>query len=265
MTALVAATEGKTTRTYEHFAVRLHPPTFDRMLRDLGLAAKKREERAWLLARDAADLLAPLYDQPALAKEALIDLAAAGRITTWCTSYILPNPTDLPALRIDDKHHVPLRFWSRFNDVKNREAEDWALGNFCVRYDARLVSAGGVMFCEDDLRGVRELQALFVPPKAAPSLNAQEKLAAEARRIMALYPPPPKPNQRRRGPKPKPFWGDAMAAVEANISSGELLASSLADVERAMRGWISDNDFDAGESTIRNYATVVWERVQRGQ
>jgi hypothetical protein len=74
---------------------------------------------------------------------------------------------------------------------------------------------------------------------------------------------PKQANQKRRGPKPKSFWGDAMAAMEASISAGELLASSQADIERAMAQWIGDQGYDAGESTIRNYAKPVWERVSR--
>jgi hypothetical protein len=136
--------------------------------RDVRPEAEKSDDDArWLLAREAAELLAPLYDFPSLAREALIDLAAAGSVTTWCARYILPQPQENPALRINQKHHVPVGFWGRFDDAANRETEDWALGNFSVRFrsdlDILLAKALGVMFSENDLCGLRELRSAFSP------------------------------------------------------------------------------------------------------
>jgi hypothetical protein len=68
--------------------------------------------------------------------------------------------------------------------------------------------------------------------------------------------------QKQRGPKPKAFWAPMMAEIEAHISSGQLRASRLADIEHAMNRWLDEHEEEAGEATVRRYANRVWKKVQ---
>jgi hypothetical protein len=148
------------------------------------------DQTRWLLAREAGELLSPLYDRPSLAREALIDLAALGAVTTWCSYYYLPRPLQNPLLRINEKHHVPVKFWDHFDRADLRETEDWALGNFCLQLEgdpgALIVKAIGVRFSEDDLRGLPEMQPVF-PPEPT-STTSHEAPSAAGDPILPITP-----------------------------------------------------------------------------
>lgn len=207
--------------------------------------------REWISAADAVDLVLPLYDRAGLAQTALIAEAAGDRLATRCDRFEHEGARGAFGLG----RELTSKFWRDF-ERGDREREDWFVGSFVFHEDddlrdERWTRAFGVEFCANDIRRVFRLRepSFAVFPEGA---------------LRMAETPAHLPNQKRRGPKPKTFWGDAMAAVEAGISSGELLASSQADVERAMMNWIVEQGWDAGESTVRNYAKPVWERVARG-
>jgi hypothetical protein len=176
---------------------QLSPAILAEAVRATGVTAKpisKAETRVddagWLLAREAVKLLAPLYEHLSLAKEALIDLAAAGRVTTWCATYILPDRDEDPTLRTDENHHLPIKFWHHFDRPYLRDTEDWALGNFCIQlrdefdsFDNFVVKALGVRFNEDDLRALPELRAAFAPPRLADPVRPRSPNAPLAQKV----------------------------------------------------------------------------------
>jgi hypothetical protein len=220
------------------------------------------DQRQWVLARDALKLLAPLYKHKPSAEHALTHFAEGALVATRCRKMrIDEEDDDSDPVEREDQLVAPF-FWQVFEKSTNgRLPHDWAAGTFGFKQRPhglgwRRVQLWGVEFCEDDIRREFNLPARSL---AVFPMGALQTIAD------ATNGPPSALNRSRRGPKPKTFWGDAMAATEASISSGELLASSQADVERAMLDWIIRQGFDAGESTIRNYAKPVWDRVTRGQ
>jgi hypothetical protein len=152
-------------------------------------------------------------------------------------------------------HRLPPELWLRSPPRNDSAFWETALGEFTFPdgdgYDEDIrATCHGVRFNPEQIESLRadsEAEHAAVTPA-----SSSQPSGAPA-------------TQRRRGPKPKSFWGDAMIVVEASISSGKLLASTQADVERAMADWIAEQGFDAGESTVRNYAKLVWVRVQPGQ
>lgn len=69
---------------------------------------------------------------------------------------------------------------------------------------------------------------------------------------------------RRRGVAELPFWPDAREATMKWLDDGGC-PETLAEIERFIAGWLSDNDHEAGEATIRRHATKYKDefRAQR--
>lgn len=113
--------------------------------------------RNWLTAAEARALLLPLYEKPQAAEEAIIDLAGAGLLASWCKRWIM-QPNDGAEPITSDDYLMPLGFWQQFDSAGRRAVEDWTIGNFSVSYPEEitdiLARAFRVMFSEDDLRTV---------------------------------------------------------------------------------------------------------------
>lgn len=223
------------------------------------MAGEEDAHRNWIAARDAVELVAPLYNHSALVRQAIVIEAAGGRIASQADRLEVETEDEEPPV-IHGQGPIMATFWRTFKNAgSGRERDDWTTGTFIVRRAAGTLSVQwirvyGVEFCENDLRKVFRLPARSFAVFPAGALQyATERVASGAN--------PPK----RRGPKPKAFWGAAMSAVEASISSGELKPESLADIEHAMSDWIAEQGFDAGESTVRNYAKPIWDRLERGR
>lgn len=211
------------------------------------------DRRNWIAARHAASLLESLYGCPSEAWREIVAHAAADLVATRCGKYRAVDEEGDIRDRVETL--VSGEFW-RIHQASDSPTADWRSGRFAIVLRAedgigwREIALFGVEFCEEDLRKVFSL-----PP---PSFAVFPEGALLATSSQA----PPARIAHRRGPKPKAFWGEAMAAVDAKISAGELLASTQADIERAMMNWIVDEGYDAGESTVRNYAKPIWERMK---
>lgn len=71
-----------------------------------------------------------------------------------------------------------------------------------------------------------------------------------------------KPQAKNSGGKPlAKHWDSMWAAIAVQLYVGDLKPETQADIEKAMMNWLSDQNIDAGERTVRNRARVLWQAL----
>lgn len=65
------------------------------------------------------------------------------------------------------------------------------------------------------------------------------------------------------GRPPKAFWEQLWPAIAAQLYVGDLQPKKQADIEKAMNEWLTANNHDAGESTVRRAARALWQAINR--
>ncbi|BAV65304.1 hypothetical protein SCLO_1022640 [Sphingobium cloacae] len=69
-----------------------------------------------------------------------------------------------------------------------------------------------------------------------------------------------------KGGKPLGKHWDAMwAAIAVQLYVGNLQPKTQADIERAMKDWFAANNFEIGETAIRDRARVLWLKYQTAE
>jgi len=71
---------------------------------------------------------------------------------------------------------------------------------------------------------------------------------------------------KNKGGKPlAAHWDEMWAAVAVMLYVGDLQPKSQADVERAMKDWLSKNDVDVGDTAVRERARRLWRRLREAE
>jgi hypothetical protein len=134
---------------------------------------------------------------------------------------------------------VPVWFWESFTS-EDSSSQAWELGTFAGRGIAPTgrctITLTGVYFARSSLAAMLPELAKSTAPALA---------AATGGRL------------------PAAFWDDLWCAVWGEVHRGDLKPKLLADVERAMMQWITDNDHRAAESVVRERARKMLAEYQR--
>jgi hypothetical protein len=73
----------------------------------------------------------------------------------------------------------------------------------------------------------------------------------------------PTPTPTAGGRPPAAWWEDLLIDVCFQHFRGDLKPKTQADIERAMRHWITTHGYDAAPSTVRIRARKVWQAINR--
>jgi hypothetical protein len=66
--------------------------------------------------------------------------------------------------------------------------------------------------------------------------------------------------ERNKGGRPrKDFWEDMLVEMFDQLWHGQLIPKTQADIESAMQDWLSLNDYEASERSIRQRAQRLWK------
>ncbi len=134
---------------------------------------------------------------------------------------------------------VPATFWGEFIEGRN-SVQDWSMGLFSG--SGRLDSS----ICTLTLSG-----AHFHRPSLEAFLGLPEDEGDSEQ------------EGGKRGRRPKYDWPWAVSAVWWQLNRGELIPETQADVEKAMIAVLKTNKEEPGESTVRPYASIVFEDYMR--
>jgi hypothetical protein len=65
------------------------------------------------------------------------------------------------------------------------------------------------------------------------------------------------------GRPPADWWDDLIIDICFRHFRGELKPKTQADVARAMQAWMTENGYEAADSTVRVRARKVWNAIRR--
>jgi hypothetical protein len=208
-------------------------------------AEKVESKEEWIGALVARDMLLPMG--PFAAQMAICKRAHASMIRTRAERFIIAGR---PAENVD----LPAIFWW----AEGHEAlhQNWRLGDFDtwveghkLSRDLRL-SAGKVhleAFNVSFLRVDVEKMIPSAPLPASPSESAGQSQAP-----------------RNKGGRPKhEFWEDLWVEIARQLYVGDLKPKTQADIEAAMHQWISDRGHEAGGTTVRDRARLLWRAIEK--
>jgi hypothetical protein len=204
---------------------------------------------------DAARALRETGVEPVRAKTELVEALVSGSLSAAALKVFFQPEGALAALgeSSEDFFLLSRDFWDRLV----LHDEFWISGDIHLLRDHPTLRGGrqnlrcyGIRF---DRVGVKVL----TDKRRARLDAASDPLTAREARSAS--------NQKRRGPKKKPYWEAATANVRADIYSGKLRPQNQADVERAIGAFLAEMDIFPAESTIRRYATPIWEPFEEGR
>jgi hypothetical protein len=194
----------------------------------------------WLPARDARQLVYGQYGRhPMQAAPAIIEMAKlgfiAGRAVLFQGVNDRRNHTDWDAQ--EREWDIPGWFWSGFT-FDGQSAQDWETGGFSGNglspTGLTAITLSGVHFQRASL-------AVLAPRGSVAELAEPSN----------------------RGRKRKYDWDAAATAVWGQIFRAELIPTHQNDVERAVQRFLTKGDEEPSESTVRPYASRIWNEYEK--
>jgi len=141
---------------------------------------------------------------------------------------------------------IPARYWERRRRLPGH-VEFWKSGD--IEFDLGSVSAPGrvtyygVRFRPDgidDILGISNAASGAPPPTANTAQRPQRQEIAGGRGA---------------------HWENLLIEMARRIHFGDFKPAKQADLERAMQDWLSKNDHEADESTVRIRASKLWKAL----
>jgi hypothetical protein len=208
-------------------------------------AEKVESREEWISAAEAIGLLAPGGKGEFSAKMALCKRAHAGMVRSRAQRFIIAG-------RVRDNVELPPVFWW----AEGHEAlhQNWRTGDFDTWPDSGLLSR--------DLRlsaGKVHLEAFNVSFLRS---DVEKMIPAD----LAPPPPPAAPAgpARNKGGRPRhEFWEELWVEIARQLYIGDLKPKTQADIEAAMHQWISDQGHEAGGTTVRDRARMLWRAIEK--
>lgn len=145
---------------------------------------------------------------------------------------------------------------NHFSNEVRRDLEDDNVVNVCTG-QSRSSSAGKAFWDLFNnvfvrLKRQKDIRA-FSFTKPAPSSRADFSGSKTAIQKEPL---------KNNGGKPlAKHWDSMWAAIAVQLYNGDLKPETQADIERAMLDWLTQNEIDAGERTVRNRARSLWQTL----
>lgn len=134
---------------------------------------------------------------------------------------------------------IPTWFWTSFTGY-GTSRQDWELGKFTgtgfAQHRRQKITLSGVHF----------LRSSLVPVPVSDSASSPEV-----------------GTDGKRGRKPTYDWEAVVAAVWGSIFRGEFIPESQADIERDMQRRLAKGDKEPSESTVRPFASRIWNEIRK--
>jgi hypothetical protein len=112
-------------------------------------------------------------------------------------------------------------------------------------------SAATRLFEEQRRRTLRQLEIhrfSFTKPSEPPSTLLKEGSAQKP---------------KNKGGRPTAaHWDEMWAVIAVMLYLGDLKPKRQADIERAMKDWLASNDFEAGDTPVRDRARILWSKLE---
>ena len=194
----------------------------------------------WLPAREARQVVSGEYDRhPMQAAPAIIEMAKlgfiAGRAVLFQGVDDRRNHFDWDAQ--EREWDITGWFWSGFT-LDGESAQDWENGVFSGKGLApsglTSITLSGVHFQKASL-------AVLAPRGSVPELAEPSN----------------------RGRKRKYDWDAAVTAIWGQIFRAELIPMHQNEVERALQRFLTKGDVEPSESTVRPYASRIWNEYEK--
>jgi hypothetical protein len=217
----------------------------DGMLRDVEIgfvkgagfarAEKMETKEEWVTAAEARQLLKPVFNSEYTAQMTICERAHAGLIRSRARHFIR---THRGSERRSDNCEISKDFW--WGEGHEVLKQTWTAGDFeaWTRDQEVRMQAFAVSFLRADIEKM-------IPAKL-------ESTAA-----------PTPPSSAKGGRPPADWWEDLLIAMCFRHFRGDLQPKKQADIEGAMKDWITQQGYDAADSTIRSRAKKVWQAIQR--
>lgn len=176
---------------------------------------------------------------PAIAGKTLVEQGRMGFITARAVlAEATPGTTSMRNPHWEEREwDIPEWFWRDFTGAES-SSQNWSTGVFVGRGrgpdDRNAITLRGVHILK------KTLEAMCPPDRPK-----EERVAAA------------------RGPKPRYDWGAAVNSIWARIYDSEFSPSTQADIERALIALLSQGGEGPGESTVRPYAALIWQKFQQ--
>jgi len=212
-------------------------------------AEKVESKEEWISAAEAVQLLAPGLKGEYTAKMTLCKRAHAGIVRARAQRFIVGGGAR-------DNVELPAVFWW----AEGHEAlhQNWRAGDFDTWPDSHMLhgdlrlSAGKVHLEAFNVSFLRSDVEKMIPADASAPAPASNQAGAQSAPA------------RNKGGRPKhEFWEDLLVAIAAHLYLGDLKPKNQADIERAMHQWITDHDYSAGETPIRERAQKLWQLIAK--
>lgn len=189
---------------------------------------------------DEKGLYGQLRAQPVIAGRLLIDQCRLGFVAARAVLMQRADGQRADNWAVEAREwDVPVWFWESFTS-EGSSSQVWELGTFTGRGMAPTgrcsITLTGLYFARSSLEAM-------LPEAVKPTAPA---LAAAT-----------------GGRLPAAFWDDLWCAVWGEVHRGDLKPKLLADVERAMMQWITDNGHTAAESVVRERARKMLAAYER--
>jgi hypothetical protein len=197
-------------------------------LRGSGFSGMTDQPVDWISAASAAALLENKAKMVTFtAHKTICTRAHDGLIRAHALRFVRNRQT------IDDAD-VPLEFW--WARGEKALTQNWAAGDFETWIENRIhLKAYGVTFARLDI------EELIPEESAVPALTEQPG---------------------KGGRPPADWWEDLLIDLCFKHFRGELQPKTQADIVRAMRGWMTEREFEAADSTVRKRAQKLWNAIE---
>ncbi|WP_315762029.1 hypothetical protein [Bradyrhizobium sp. SZCCHNS2005] len=210
-------------------------------------AEKMESNEEWVSAAEAVRLLAPKFSEYS-AKMNLCKRAHAGMIRTRAERFVLDN-------RPKDNFELPPVFW--WAEGHEALTQDWRSGDFDTWVESHKLA--------NDLRfagGKIHLQAFNVSflRSQVEKLNPPDGQAAP---VEATKQPA---TRRNKGGRPRhEFWEELLVEIGRQLYDGVLKPKTQADIEAAMKQWLINQGYEAGDTAVRERAQMYWVAIQKDE
>jgi hypothetical protein len=212
-------------------------------------AEKVENKENWITAAQAVQLLAPTLKEYT-ARIIICTRAHAGMIRARAERFIVAGRS------IDNVELPPIFWWAKGHEALH---QNWRAGDFDTWVESHKLgrdfrlSAGKVHLEAFNVSFLRsEIEKLMLPDTPAPAPDPSTEAAA-----------PSEPERNKGGRPPRGFWEELWVEIARQLYVGELKPKTQADIEAAMHQWITDHNHEAGETTVRDRARMLWRAIEK--
>ena len=185
-------------------------------------------ENDWLSARETMKLARTVFSSVHDVATTICSRASDGMVRARAKRFV-----------VDDRPHDDVEINKDFWWARGEAAleQNWITGDFETWIDRKPhVCAYGVTFNKEDILCTLGLDAL--PQDAAAALAPSKS-----------------------GRPPAGWWDDLWVEMARQLYAGDLQPKRQADIETAMKNWVSSSGYSVADSTVRPRARKLWHAI----